>query len=103
MKWRTPSFDRALDQRARVDRVVAIIAERIAHRVRHHDRGGEMDDRVDAVLADDSADQRLVAAVADNERHACRRPPSRKPVERLSSTTTRSPASTSSCTMWLPI
>ena len=48
------------------------------------------------VLADQPRDQRLIAAVADDERHAFGEPPSRKPVERLSSTTTRSPASTSS-------
>ena len=50
MKWRTPLLDRGLDQRARVHGVVAVIAERIANRIRHDDRGGEMDDGVDPVL-----------------------------------------------------
>ena len=64
------AFDRAFDQRARIGGVVAVIAERIAHRIRHHDRGGEVDDRVDAVLADQLRDQRLIAGLADDERHA---------------------------------
>jgi heptosyltransferase I len=42
-----PALDRGLDQRARVGGVVAVIAERIAHRVRHDDGAGEMDDRLD--------------------------------------------------------
>ena len=61
---------RALDQRAGIDRVVAIIAERIADRLRNDDRSGEVNDGVDAMLADQPLDQRLIAAVADNERHA---------------------------------
>ena len=61
-----------------------------------------MDDRVDLVLADDGADEVLVAAVADDE-CACAGTAQRKPVDRLSSTTTCSPASSSSSTMWLPM
>ena len=64
------AFDRAFDQRARIGGVVAVIAERIAHRIRHHDRGGEMDDRLDVMLADELRHQRLVAGLADDERHA---------------------------------
>ena len=64
------AIDRALDQRAGVDGVVAIIAERIAHRIRHHNRCGEVDDRFDAVFANKPCDERLVAGLTDNERHA---------------------------------
>ena len=97
------ALDRGLDQRAGVDGVVAVIAERIAHRFRHDGRAGEMDDGVDVVLFDQRGDQRLVADVADDRQHRLAAAPSAKPVDRLSSTTTRSPASTSSCTVWLPI
>ena len=64
------AFDRAFDQRAGIDRVVAVVAERIAHRIRHHDGSGEVDDGVDAVVADDARHQRLVAGFADDQRHA---------------------------------
>ncbi len=94
MKWLHAGLDRRLDQRARIDRVVAVIAERIGDRFRHHDRGGEMDDRVDPVLRDQRGHQRLIAALADDEGGARPATAQRKPVVRLSSTTTRSPAST---------
>jgi hypothetical protein len=87
-------LDGVLDQRARVNRVVAVIAERIANRIRHDDRGGEMDNGVDPVLRDQRSHARLVTDVADDERRALRYAQS-KPLARLSSTTTRSPASTS--------
>ena len=64
------AFHRALDQGARVDGIVAVIAERIAHQVGNHDRRGEMNDRVDFLLADDGRDERLIAALADDERSA---------------------------------
>ena len=69
------AFDRALDQGARVDGVVAVIAERIAHRVGNDDGSGEMNDRVDVVVADDCRDERLIAALADNQRNARRNRP----------------------------
>ena len=75
MKWRTPHFDRSLDQRARVHGVVAVVAERIATEFRHHDRGGEMDDGVDPMLRDQRRDQRLVAGLADDKRHVLRHRP----------------------------
>ena len=57
---------------------------------------------VDAVAGERLRHQFAVAGRAGNERHlpGTRK---RKPVDRLSSTTTGSPASTSACTMWLPI
>ena len=95
-------FDGALDQRERVHRIVMVIAERIANRVRRDGRGGEMDNGVDPVLRDQRSHARLISDVTDDERRALRDCQS-KPVARLSSTTTRSPASTSARTMWLPI
>jgi hypothetical protein len=86
--------DCGLDQRTGVHRVVAVVAERIADRVGHDDRGGEMDDGVDLVFCNQRRYLRLVAAVTDDERPALRYRPI-EPVARLSSTTTRSPASTS--------
>ena len=68
-------LDRGLDQRARVRGVVAVIAERIADRVRHHDRGGEMDDGVDPVLREQRRNAGLIAGVADDERHVRRHRP----------------------------
>src|SRR5947208_9869366 len=41
----------------------AVIQQRIAHRFRHHDRAREMDDAVDAVLADDAIDEMFVAGI----------------------------------------
>jgi hypothetical protein len=65
-------LDGALNQRMRVHRIVAVIAERIANRVRHHDRGGEMDNGVDPVLRDQRGHARLVTDVADDEQRALR-------------------------------
>jgi hypothetical protein len=70
-------LDRGLDQRARVRGVVAVIAERIADRVRHHDRGGEMDDGVDPVLRDQRAHARLISGIANHERRTPAPPPNR--------------------------
>ena len=61
-----------------------------------------MDDGGHAVLRDQAGDQRLVAGLAGDQRDALAIA-HRKPVDRLSSTTTRSPASTRAWTMWLPI
>ena len=58
---------------------------------------------VDAVALDDAPDQGLVADVAVDERRRRSGTAQAKPVERLSSTTTASPASSSSSTMWLPM
>jgi hypothetical protein len=68
-------LDRGLDQRARVRRIIAVIAERIANRVRHDDRGSEMDDGVDPVLSDQFGDARLISSVANQERRARRHRP----------------------------
>ena len=70
-----PLIDRGLDQCARVHRIVAVIAERIANRVRHDDRGGEMDDGIDPVLRDQFGDARLISGVADQERRTRRHRP----------------------------
>ena len=67
--------DRGLDQRVRIHRIVAVIAERIADRIRHHDRSGEMDDGVDAVLGDQRGDARAISDVADDQRRALRHRP----------------------------
>ena len=69
------ALDGAFDQRARIHRVVLVIAERIGDRVRHHDRGGEMDDGVYAVLRHELGHQRLIASLADDDRHALRHRP----------------------------
>ena len=75
MKWRTPLFDCAFDQGARIDRVVAVIAEWISDGIRNDDGSGEMDDRLDAVVADDFCNERLIAALADDQRNALRNRP----------------------------
>jgi hypothetical protein len=67
-----PRFDRGLDQGAGVDRVVAVVAERIANRVWHDDRGCEMDYGVDPMRGNERAHARLVSGIADDERRARR-------------------------------
>jgi hypothetical protein len=69
------ALDRALDQCARVHRIVAVVAERIGDRVGHHDRSGKMDDGVHAMLRDQRGDASLVTGFADDERHALRHRP----------------------------
>jgi hypothetical protein len=59
-------------------------------------------DRVDAVLLDDPTDEGLVGDVAGHE-HGLRGHGPAEAAERSSSTTTRSPASRSSSTTWLPM
>src|SRR5215470_12496730 len=63
------ALDGRLDQGPRVDRVVAVIAERLAHRVRHHDRRSEMNDGVDLVFLDQRSDELLIAGLGDDQRH----------------------------------
>ena len=49
-----------VEQAARRHGVVAVIGERIAHRIRHHHRAGEMNDALDAVRGDHALDEVLV-------------------------------------------
>jgi hypothetical protein len=65
-------FDGGLDQGTRVHRVVTVVGERIANRVRHDHRGGEMDNRIDSMLGDQFGHERLIAGVADGEQGALR-------------------------------
>ena len=60
-------LDGAGHQRARLDRVVEIVAEGIGDRFGDDDRAGEVDDRVDPVFVDDAVDEGLVADVAFDE------------------------------------
>jgi hypothetical protein len=63
-------------QRPGFHRVVEIVAEGIADRIRHHDRAGEMDDGVEAVFRHQPGQQRLVAGIAlDQPRPGRDRPP----------------------------
>ena len=97
------ALHRHLDQGARLDRVVEVVAERIRNRIGHHDGAGEMDDGIDA------AGSRERAGPGLGRRRRLRRGwrPSgtaqARPVDRLSRTTTASPASSSSSAMWLPM
>jgi hypothetical protein len=65
-------FDGGLDQGARVHSVVAIVGKRIANRVRHDHRGGEMNNSIDSMLGDQFSHERLIAGVADEEQGALR-------------------------------
>jgi hypothetical protein len=69
MKWRTPLLI-AHSRSARIHGIVAIIAERIAHRIRHDQRGGKVNDGPDIVFADEPQHERLIAGFADDERYA---------------------------------
>ena len=66
------TLDRCFDQRSRVHGIVAVIAERIAQRIRHHDRSGEMDDGANFVIADDRRHQVLITRIADGQRYGLR-------------------------------
>ena len=103
MKCGTPAFDRALDQRPRFDGIVEIVAERVGDRIRYDDRAGEMDDRVDLVLAQQARDQILVADIAFDEIGLGAGPPSGTRSTDCRDDHTSSPASRSSSTIWLPI
>jgi hypothetical protein len=94
MKWRTPPATAVSISAPRVHRIVAVIAERILNRVGHDNRGGEMDDGIDPALRDQFGDARLIS-VSPIRSDASGATAQSKPVVRLSSTTTRSPASTS--------
>ena len=59
-----PAAHGRLDEGARFHRVVEVVAERIDNRIRHHDRAGKMDDRLDAVLADEAEHELGVADIA---------------------------------------
>ena len=61
------TLDGGLDQGTRFHRIVEIVAERIANRVRHHDRGGEMDDGVDPMLGHQCAHEPLITDVPDDQ------------------------------------
>ena len=69
--------DGGFHQGARLDGVVVVVAERIGDRFRDDDGAGEMDDGLDAVLADHRADQLLVADVADDQRRGRRNSPAK--------------------------
>ena len=66
---RHAALDRTVEQRARVCRVVAVVGEGLGDRFRHHDAGGEMNDRLDRVFVHDPADEVGVADIALEERH----------------------------------
>ena len=57
----------AREQAARRAGVVAVVLQRIAHRLGHDRVRGEMHDGVDRVLAEHALDQRAIADVADDE------------------------------------
>ena len=72
-------LDRDLHQGARLDGVVVVVAERIGDRLRHHDRSGEMYDGVDAVLADDRANELLISRHRRRPASHSQAPPSGSP------------------------
>ena len=92
----------ALQQAAGRAGVVAVVLQRIRDRLRHDRVRREVHDRVDAVLAQHAADQLAIAGVADDQRRRAATA-ERKPVDRLSSTTTFSLRSPSWRTTWLPM
>ncbi len=66
--------DAALEERARVRRVVAVVLERVRDRFGHLDVRGEVHDGVDLVLGEHARDERGIAGVAVRRiRRAARR------------------------------
>jgi hypothetical protein len=96
------ALDRDLDQRARLDGIVEVVAQWIGNRVRDHDGAGKMNDGTGCHALHDAPDQGLIADIAFDV-PACLGTARARPVERLSRTTTGSPASSSSSAIWLPI
>jgi hypothetical protein len=94
------AFDCGFDRRAGINGVVAIIAERLAHRIRRHDASGKMNDGVDIVLAKQPRKQRLLAAIADDEVRTFENGPAKSRGEIIEHH--GAPAS-NSWTIWLPI
>jgi hypothetical protein len=84
------------------DGVVAVIEVRVGNAFGHHDRAGEMHDRGDPVVREQAFHRGRVADVDLDQRHALRHA-SRRPLERLSATTTGQPASWRARTAWLPM
>ena len=56
-----------LQERTRIDRVVAVIFQRIDDRVRDNDRPGKMHDRRHVMFGDDTTHQIFVATITFNE------------------------------------
>ena len=56
-----------VDQRPALAGVVLVVAERVGDGFGHHDRPGEMDHSIDAVLADDLFEQPAITDVADDK------------------------------------
>src|SRR5512146_2872409 len=99
---RNLGLHRDREQRARLAGVVEIIAERIGDRLGHHDRSGEMDDGVYSVAQQETPHEVMISDIALDELRLGRYRPA-NPVDRLSTTRTSSPASSSSSTIWLPM
>ena len=64
-----PAMHRSLDERPGLDRVGQIVAERVGHRIRHHDLGGEMRQHIDSVFGDDPFHQGLIGHIAHHQCH----------------------------------
>src|SRR5262249_45259157 len=94
--------DGAFNQGAGVRRVVAVVTEGVGNRVRHHDRRSEMNDRGYFVLPNQARRKGFTTGPADDDRHAIKQR-HLNPVDKLSTTTTLSPSSTRTWTIWLPI
>ena len=67
---------RGRDQGTAVGGVVAVVFQRVGHRLGNNDRSGEMHDGVDRVFSDQPADQGFVSDIAQRERHIRRDSPS---------------------------
>ena len=62
--------DRRLDEIARRGEIPVVIPGRIALVRRSHTRSGEMDDGRDLMVGDEPLEERLIAAIADEQRNA---------------------------------
>ena len=103
MKRVTPAVTASASRLRAFAVLFEIIAERVGDGFRNDDLGGEMDDRIDLVLGEQSRAPESASPKSPTISGTPGGTAERKPVERSSSTTTLSPASRSSSVIWLPI
>jgi hypothetical protein len=77
-------LDHRIEKRARLARIVVVIAQRIGNRIRHDDRAREMNDGIDLPVRDHPGDELCIGDIADDKlRFGCHGPveAGRQPVE----------------------
>ena len=61
--------DAGTDEPMRLDGIVEVIAKRIGYRVRHHDAGGKMDNRINRMSGKNLVEKAVIADITLDKRH----------------------------------